>query len=41
MIQAKNTERANAPKEVKCLCKEFCFTAATLKRAPAKEVRKQ
>ena len=31
MIEAKKNERANALKEVKRLCKEFSFTAGTLK----------
>ena len=36
MIEAKKNERANALKEVKCLCKEFGFTAGMLKGALAK-----
>ena len=31
MTEAKKNERANAPKEVKRLCKEFGFTAGMLK----------
>ena len=31
MVEAKKNERANALKEVKWLCKEFCFTASMLK----------
>ena len=31
MVEAKKNERANALKEVKCLCKEFGFTAGMLK----------
>ena len=30
MVEAKKTERANALKEVKLLCKEFGFTAVML-----------
>ena len=36
MIEAKKNERANALKEVKCLCKEFGFTAGMLKGSLAK-----
>ena len=36
MVEAKKNERANALKEVKCLCKEFGFTAGMLKGALAK-----
>ena len=36
MIETKKNERANALKEVKRLCKEFGFTAGTLKGALAK-----
>ena len=36
MIEAKKNERANALKEVKCLCKEFGFTAGMLKSALAR-----
>lgn len=36
MIEAKKSERANALKEVKRLCKEFGFTAEILKGALAK-----
>lgn len=39
MVEARNHERANAPKEVKCLCKEFVFTAGMLK-GPLTEGRK-
>lgn len=35
-VEAKKNERANAPKEVKFLCKEFGFTAGMLKGALAK-----
>lgn len=31
MVKAKKNERVNALKEVKCLCKEFGFTAGILK----------
>ena len=31
MVEAKTSERANALKEVNCLCKEFGFTAGMLK----------
>ena len=31
MAEAKKSERTNALKEVKCLCKEFGFTAGMLK----------
>ena len=31
MVEAKKNEPANALKEVKRLCKEFCFTAGMLK----------
>ena len=33
MVKAKKNERANALKTVKRLCKEFGFTARTLKEA--------
>ena len=33
MVEAKKNERASALKEVKRLCKEFGFTAGTLKGA--------
>ena len=36
MDEAKKNERANVLKEVKRLCKEFCFTAGMLKVALAK-----
>ena len=35
-VEAKKSERANALKEVKRLCKEFGFTAGMLKGALAK-----
>jgi hypothetical protein len=35
MIEAKKNERANALKEVKCLCKKFSFAAGMLKGALA------
>ena len=35
IVKAKKNERANAFKEVKCLCKEFGFTAGMLKGALA------
>ena len=31
MVEAKKNERANTLKEVKCLCKEFGFTAGILR----------
>jgi hypothetical protein len=31
MVEAKKSERGDAPKEVKGLCKEFGFTAGMLK----------
>ena len=31
MIEAKKNERANELRDVKCLCKEFWFTAGMLK----------
>ena len=40
MVEAKNNERANALKEVKCLCKEFRFTAGMLKSSLAKGRKK-
>ena len=40
MAEAKKNERANALKEVKCLCKDFGSTAGMLKGALA-ERRKQ
>tara|TARA_B100000795_G_C22701820_1_gene399952 strand:- start:799 stop:924 length:126 start_codon:yes stop_codon:yes gene_type:complete len=36
MNKAKKNERANALKEVKCLCKEFGFTSGMLKGSLAK-----
>ena len=36
MVEAKKNERCNALKEVKFLCKEFCFTARMLKSVIAK-----
>ena len=36
MVEAKKNERANALKEVKCLCKDFGSTAGMLKGALAK-----
>ena len=36
MVEAKKSERANALKEVKRLCKEFGFIAGMLKGALAK-----
>ena len=36
MVEAKKNERANALKEVKCLCKELGFAAGMLKGALAK-----
>ena len=36
MVEANRNERANAPKEVKRLCKEFGFTAGMLKGALTK-----
>ena len=36
MVEAKKNERANALKEAKRLCKEFCFTAGMLKGSLAK-----
>ena len=35
MVETKKNERANALKEVKCLCKKFCFAASMVKGAPA------
>jgi hypothetical protein len=40
MVEAKKSERADALKEEKCLCKDFGFTAGMLKGALA-EGRKQ
>ena len=36
MVKAKKNERANAPKQVKRLCKELGFTAGMLKGTLAK-----
>jgi len=41
MVEAKKTERANALKEVKRLCKEFGFIAGKLKRALAEGRKKK
>ena len=41
MIEAKKSERANALKELKRLCKEFGFIAGMLKGALAEGRRKQ
>lgn len=41
MAEAKRSERANALKEVKRLCKEFGFTAGMLKGALAKGRKKK
>jgi len=41
MIEPKKNERANAPKEVKRLCKEFGFTAGMLKGALAEGGKKK
>jgi len=35
MVETKKNERANALKEVKCLCKKFSFAASMVKGAPA------
>ena len=40
MVEAKKNERANALKEVKCLCKEFGFTAVMLKSSLAEGRKK-
>jgi len=40
MVEAKKNERANALKEVKCLCKEFGYTACMLKGALAEGRKK-
>jgi len=40
MVQAKKSERANALKEVKCLYKEFGFTAGMLKGSLAEGGKK-
>ena len=41
MVEVKKNERANALKEVKCLCKEFGFTAGMLKGSLAQGRKKQ
>jgi len=41
MAEAKKSERTNALKEVKRLCKEFGFTAGMLKGALAEGRKKQ
>jgi len=41
MVEAKKSERANALKEVKCLCKEFGFTAGMLKGSLAEGRKKK
>ena len=41
MAEAKKNERINALKEIKCLCKEFGFTAGMLKGALAEGRKKQ
>jgi len=41
MLESKKNERANAPKEVKRLCKEFVFTAEMLKGVLAEGRKKQ
>jgi hypothetical protein len=41
MVEAKKDERADALKEVKCLCKEFGFTAGMLKGALAEGGKKK
>lgn len=33
MVKAKKNERANTLKEIKLLCKSFCFTAEILERS--------
>jgi len=40
MVEAKKNERANAPKEVKRLCKEFGFTPSILKGSLAEGRKK-
>ena len=37
MAEAKKNERTNALKEMKRLCKEFCFTAGMLKGSLVRE----
>jgi len=41
MVEAKKSERSNAMKEVKRLCKEFCFTAGVVNDCLAKGRKKQ
>ena len=41
MVEAKKNERVNAMKEVKPLCKEFCFTAEMFKGSLAEGRKKQ
>ena len=41
MVEAKKSERANALKEVKRLCKEFGFTAGDVKGSLAEGEEKQ
>ena len=41
MVEAKKSERANAPKEVKHLCKESGFTAGMLRGSLAEGRKKQ
>ena len=41
MVEAKKNGRGNAIKEVKCLCKEFSFTAEMLKCSLAEGRKKQ
>ena len=41
MVEAKKSERANALKEVKRLCKEFGFTAGMVKGSLAEGWKKQ
>ena len=41
MTEAKKNELANSLKEVKCLCKEFGFTAGMLKGVLAEGRKKQ
>jgi len=40
IVEAKKNERANAHKEVKCLCKEFGFKARMLKGSLAEGSKK-
>ena len=41
MVETKKNERANALKEVKCLCKEFGLTAGMLKGSIAEGRKKK